>query len=96
VNDQLVLALCFSTLGIALIILAVLITKRGGYTAPDGSQIEAMRQQNSNEHGAHEAMTRDIKGKVDNIHRRFGFLDDPMKPEPPIPPGAKPSKEDTQ
>jgi hypothetical protein len=92
-HDTLILVLCFATLGIALAILAILVSKRGKFTPPDAAQIEAMRLQNSHEHSASERMTRDMQKKVTAIHERFGFLSDAAKPEPP---GLDTPKDDMQ
>lgn len=94
-HDGLIIFGCFGTLGVALVILAILVSKRGGrFTPPDAAQIEEMRRQNSNEHSASEAMTRDMLVKVNTIHERFGFLSDQKKPEPPITPRR--AKDETQ
>jgi hypothetical protein len=86
-KSDIIIAVCFLTLGVALIILAILVSKRGGqYTPPDGAQIAEMRRQNSNEHSASERIARDTQKKVNAIHERFGFLSDASKPEPPTTP----------
>jgi hypothetical protein len=47
------------------------------------SAVEAMRKQNSNEHGRMQVVHDWVARQVDRLLKRFGFLDDRVNPEPP-------------
>lgn len=51
--------------------------------------VQAMREQNSNEHSRMQRIVEWMYDQTTSLMRRFGFLVDKNAPEPPIPPTAK-------